>query len=91
MLSHAKKIALGLIAGATALSGYGTASADSPPPKPEITIREGNAFGVAPVVILTLPKGRQIEFKGPDLHPQVQPSFNGGSVSVTIPWPQGKK
>jgi hypothetical protein len=60
------------------------------PPKPELTIRHGNEFGVAPTVIVPLRNGGQFEIKGPDLHPQVPPS-PGGSLTGTFPLPEGKK
>jgi hypothetical protein len=81
------------VAAALVAIGGQAAAADPKPPqtKPEVTLRHGNDFGIAPAVVMPLRKGGQVEIKGPSLHPQVQPSFNGGSVTVTVPWPEGKK
>jgi hypothetical protein len=60
-------------------------------PRPQVSIGYGNAFGVAPTLTVPMRNGGQVEIKGPDLHPQVPPSLNGGSVTVTVPLPEGKK
>lgn len=59
--------------------------------RPQVSVGQGNTFGVAPTLTVPMRNGGQFEFKGPDLHPQVPPSLNGGSVSITIPLPAGTK
>lgn len=87
-----KQLIAAVAAALAALGGQAVAAEQkAPPPKPELTIRHGNDFGVAPAVVVPLRKGGQVEIKGPSMHPQVPPSFNGGSVTLTVPWPEGKK
>lgn len=60
-------------------------------PRPNVSMDIGpGKIGVAPTLNVPLRNGGQMEFKGPDLHPQLPP-LNGGAVSVTVPMPEGKK
>lgn len=60
-------------------------------PQPQVSIGHGNAFGVAPTLNIPMRNGGQVEIKGPDFHPRVPPSLNGGAVTITVPLPEGKK
>lgn len=67
--------------------------APAPPsrPKPEVSIGHGTSYGVSPTVTFPTPNGGRVEFKGPDIHPQVPPRFDSGSIQYTGPMPEGKK
>lgn len=83
------KLSIRTLASALAVIALGGQAAFAADQKPEVTIKEGRN-GVAPLVVLPLRNGGKVEFMGPELHPQVPPSFSG-SLTVTIPWPEGKK
>ena len=63
-----------------------------PMPAPRaIVSAEPHPSGLSVVPTVTVPvKKAEIQFKGPELTPQVLPPQLGGSISVTVPLPEGK-